>query len=99
MMQKIFPENPNAGYIVQLSNKEIFMYDGSFWNLLGGKFLSLESLRLVLNYLDAFDPNDSIAMIKADLESIFPELDQWEEIFIKNLIRTTKNIKRISLHT
>lgn len=96
--ETLFPKNPHPGQVVQIPNKEIFMYDGSLWNLLGGRFIDKSTRDFILSYLLSLDIDESINIVKIDLEFITNDENKWGDIFMKNLIRTLKNIRRVKIH-
>ena len=97
--ETLFPKNPAPGQLVQLPNREIFMYDGSMWILLGGKHVRDSFRNEIINYVSKYDPHDSISMLKADLRMLVTPQDLWEEIIIDNIIKITQNIQNSRLHT
>jgi hypothetical protein len=72
-----FPEEKNIGDVVVLALGDIFCWDGTLWQLVGGRFISKGARDVFLSYIDSGWPDRNSA--EWDLEMLLRGLEMTEQ--------------------
>lgn len=101
-----FPESKQKGDVVVLANGDLFCYDGSIWQLLGGRFLPKGLREEFLSYVSSGWPDPTSA--KFDLptlldlsifvdygpEDIIPVDPKFVEKFINRVVEMSERCQK-----
>lgn len=80
-------ESCETGDIVVMASGDVMVWTGSMWDLLPGRYASVEELKVFLSYVASGWPDDP-ETARVDLTGRVPE------IFLERMVETVSRIRR-----